>query len=260
MRIRYLGLSVAIALAATPATAERIELREKDMTAVDPSTAYVLMTAEDSGAMQIFRKASQKEADEWEIKRGAAHKRAVKAYESDLKAWRNRENDPFTGRPYRKPDPVETSFYFKPPELANFVNVLGREYIKGENYILLRLDPGDYVFYTVPGKGTGVARQGQCLCMGSIGFTAEAGKVVSVGRFSGMVNDGEYRFIPAAAADPVPQSLQRFGVTPARLFGVGKLPNFLGSIVARVGSVPGLIDYQRDLPLDGSGRPAAGLR
>ena len=260
MRIKILGLFTALALAATPAMAERIELREKDMTAVDPAKAYVLMTTEDSGAMQIFRKASQKELDEWEVKRAAALKRAQKTYESDLKSWKSKDIDPATRRPYRKPDPVETSFYFKPPELKNFVNVMGREYIKGENYILLRLEPGDYVFYTLPGKGTGVAQQGQCLCMGSVGFTAEAGKIVSVGRFSGMVNDGEYRFIPAAAADPVPQSLQRYGVTPARLFGVGKLPNFLGSIIARVGSVPGLIDYQRDVPLNGAGQPAVGLR
>jgi hypothetical protein len=96
--------------------------------------------------------------------------------------------------------------------------------------------------------------------MGSVGFSAEAGKIVSLGRFSGMVNKSEHRFVPADPKDLVPMSLKRFGVSPARLWAVGKLPNFNGSIIARVGAVPGVIGYARDVPLDAAGQPAAGLR
>jgi len=260
MRITSIGIALALALAATPAMAERTELREKDMTAVDPTKAYVLMTAEGFGAMQIFRRAHSGEITAWEAKRDAAYKKAQKKYQADLELWKSKEIDPITHVPYEKPDPVEVSFYFKPPELSNFVNVMGKRYIKDQDYILLQLIPGDYAFYTLPGEGTGVQQQGQCLCMGSVGFTAEAGKIVTVGRFSGKVNSREYRFVPATAADLVPASLRQFGVTPARLWAVGKLPNFNGSIVARVGAVDGVIGYDRDVPLDGTGKPAEDLR
>lgn len=261
MRIKSIGVALAIALTAPAlALAERIELREKDMTAIDATRAYVLMTAEGLGAMQIFRRADQAESAAWEVKRDKAHQRAQKAYQTSLKLWQTGGSDPLTRQPYAKPQPVEANFYYKPPELSNFINVMGRRYIKDQDYILLSLKPGDYVFYTVPGEGTGVEQQGQCLCMGTIGFTAEAGKIVSVGRFSGMVNSREYRFVPPSEADEVPASLRRFGVTPAKLWAVGKLPNFNGSIVTRVSAVPGVLGYQRDVPLDQAGQPATGLR
>lgn len=260
MRLRNFAIGLVLAIAATAASAERVELREKDMAAIDQSRAYVLISSELAGAMQIFRRASPAEHAAWEVKRDKARQKAERTYQADLKLWQSKKTDPITRRPYAKPEPVETDFYYKPPELSNFTNVMGREYIKDQDYILLRLTPGDYVFYTLPGEGSGVEQQGQCICMGTIGFTAEAGTIVSVGRFSGMANEREHRFIPAASTDLVPESLKRLGVKPARVWAVGKLPNFNGSIVARVAAVPGVLGYARDIPLDGAGQQVTGLR
>lgn len=260
MRLRNMAIGLTLAIAAAAASAERIELREKDMTAIDPSKAYVLISSELAGAMQIYRKATPAELAEWEVKREKARQKAERVYQSDLKLWQDKKTDPVTGQRYARPSPVDADFYYKPPELSNFINVMGREFVKDQDFVLLRLTPGEYVFYTLPGKGNGVAVQGQCLCMGTIGFTAEAGKIVSVGRFSGMANEREHAFKPASPTDPVPQSLMQFGVQPARLSAVGKLPNFNGSIVARLAAVPGVLGYSRDVPLDGAGQPVEGLR
>lgn len=260
MRFKSVGIALALSVVAAPAMAERIELREKDLTAVEPASAYVLMTSEGAGSMQIFRRAPPDEIATWEVKRAKAYKNAEAAYAEQLKFYKSKKTDPVTRRPYGKPDPVDETFYYNPPELRNFINVMGRRFIKDQDYILLKLVPGDYVIYTLPGEGTGAQLQGQCLCMGSVGFSAEAGKIVSVGRFSGMVSKGEYRFVPADPKDPMPTALNRFGVSPARLWAVGKLPNFNGSIIARVGAVPGILSYLRDLPVDAAGQPAVGLR
>ncbi len=259
MRGKYIGIALAMLMPTAPAMAERTELREKDMTAIDPNAAYVLLTSERAGAMQIFRRARTDEMSDWNFKRAEAYKKAERRYASDLKRFENKEVNVGTGRLYPKPEPVELAFYQKPLELSNFVNIFGRRYIKDQDFILLKLTPGDYVFYTLPGEGAGVKQQGQCLCMGSIGFTAEPGRIVSVGRFSGMVNEREYRFVPAGPNDPIPASLKRLGVKLAQLRAVGKLPNFNGSIVARVGAVPGVLAYARDVPLDSAGQQASGL-
>ena len=79
--------------------------------------------------------------------------------------------------------------------------------------------------------------QGQCLCMGSVGFTAEAGKIVSVGRMVGM-EGREFRFVAADDKFEAPAMLKPYNVSPAKLVAVGKLPNFFGAIVTRVHPSP----------------------
>jgi len=152
--------------------------------------------------------------------------------------------------------PLDDAFFVAPPELKNFVNVLNQPFVKGGNVTLLALEPGEYVFYTVPGSGA--VAQGQCLCMGSVGFTAEAGKIVSVGRMVGM-EGREFRFVAADDKFEAPAMLKPYNVSPAKLVAVGKLPNFFGAIVTRVAPVPGLLAYKRDIPLGGGDQEAVGL-
>lgn len=251
-----LALIAAMTISA-PAAAERIELREKDFTGVDPTKSYVLIESEVAGPVLLFRRASAEEKAKWQVKYEKAFAAAKRTYQIDLRDYEE-EKKSRTGPRMPKPVPPEDGFYKGPPELKNFVTLTGRTFVKGEKMTLLQLQPGEYVFYTVPGGGPGVAAQGQCLCMGTIAFTAEAGKIVSVGRLDGMERR-QFRFTPADAGTPIPAALKSHGVTLARLTPVGKLPNFFGSIVTRVAAIPGLIDYRRDEPIDGAGAGAAGL-
>jgi hypothetical protein len=255
MRAIFKFVAAIAALSAVPAQAERIQLRDKDFSGVQPGKAYVLIETGSAGAIQIFRRPSAEQAAAWQAKRDKSYARAKSNYDYELELYEDYRNKK-SGTPVVKPKPLDDAFFVAPPELKNFVNVLNQPFVKGGNVTLLALEPGEYVFYTVPGSGA--VAQGQCLCMGSVGFTAEAGKIVSVGRMVGM-EGREFRFVAADDKFEAPAMLKPYNVSPAKLVAVGKLPNFFGAIVTRVAPVPGLLAYKRDIPLGGGDQEAVGL-
>ena len=150
-------------------------------------------------------------------------------------------------KPEKPPVLTDETFFFPPPELANFLTVFGgRVFSKadGSNSYFVEVEPGSYTLYR--------AGFGPCLCMGSVSFDAPAGKIVSFGEFD-PVSPNEAAsswFTPPAAGMPKPPQLANLPIEPAQLHAAGKLPNYFGTLIDRMPPIAGVLAYNRDVPLD----------
>jgi len=248
---RSLVIFAAALAASGSANGASKQFKEKDPVSIEAGRAYVLLQSDFRNDVQIVRIADDKQRVEWEDKRLKAlekakrdYARAKLRYDEDSVLWA--KGDPMIrqGSKPVKPKPVdEASFIYPPPELANFTTIFGgRTFTKadGAYSYFIALDPGTYVIY----------RNGlmsPCLCMGSIRFEAVAGKIVDLGQIRN--GKGQWLF-PATAAMSRPPQLTNQPIEPARLGAAGKLPNFFGTLIGRMPEMPGVLAYDRDIPLD----------
>ena len=254
----------AAAISAPASAGERIQLKPGAPVEIRPDRAYVLIESRAVAPMQLVKRASADQHLVWAAKRDSDLNKAKKtyqrefgAYEKFLNHW-NRlsetEKATYVVRP-RRPEPVDDlNFYSLPAELKNFVNVVagqGFATSDGRALTLLQLEPGEYDVYSLSDGKNG----GRCLCMGSLGFTAIAGKVVSVGSFTATDDDSrEFHFAPAKAGEPVPAEVASSAVQPAKIHAVGRMPNLFGARIARVAALDGLITYRLGVPTGVDGK------
>jgi hypothetical protein len=262
-------IAIAVAFGSPVFAAERIELKPGKPVTIVPGKAYVLIELGGSAPMQLVKRASPEEKATWEAKRAVERPKAIQRYQKrsasyavQVRDWNEMSvSDRMSFQKPEKPEYVDAqSFYMDPPELKHVVNILGRRTFDtsdGRRMVVLQIEPGDYDVYSLSDGKMGA----RCLCMGSVGFTAVAGKVMTVGSFEPM--DGsvrEFRFIPARKGDAVPAEVANYGVDPARIHAVGSMPNIFGARISRVAPVDGLLNYKLGVPLDASGKPAGSFQ
>lgn len=243
------GLIAAVLSA--PADAASKQFRENDPVQVEPGRAYLLLRADSRDDVQIVRIADEAQRRDWKAKETktfekakAGYAKALATYQEDLKLWNS--GDP-TARQFGKPEMPEpvtaANFSFPPAEIANFVTVAGgRTFTKAEGSYsyFVEIDPGTYVIY----------RRGAvspCLCMGSISFDALAGKIVDLGELR---RDASQWLTPADPTMRRPPQLAGQTIEPATRHAAGKMPNFFGTLIDRAPAIPGVLAYDRDVPLD----------
>ena len=258
--------ALAVAVASPAIAGERVELKPNDPVTLDSAHAYVLVQIDGSAPLSLVRRVSETEMAEWLAKKLEKEAKARKRYARDILTYREDQAAYLAMRPSQRipgdkpkvPEVVDENFYVPPPELDHMVAVNGREYAPASSgrWVLLNLQPGNYDVYAVGG-----AASGTCLCMGSIGFSAVPGKIVSLGRISAPDKGSvEFRFAAAAAADAKPATLASVPVEPAQVHAVGRMPNYFGSTISRIAEVPGLFSYRDGVPLDASGKEPAAIR
>lgn len=172
----------------------------------------------------------------------------------------------------KKAGPIE-SFSFEYEGRPNyFALVPGKPVATGVKMatVLAEISPGDYVFY---GIGTNAFLH-QCFCLGTVGFKAEAGRVVDLGTLlvakawqpspipelkdeanlgrSAVMDYGLFAAAlrPAAADAPLPTGVERAKAGPARFRAVGPFiePNAL--LITRLAAVPGVLAYEEGKVID----------
>jgi hypothetical protein len=136
--------------------------------------------------------------------------------------------------------------------------------------VLAEISPGDYVFY-------GMGMNGflhQCFCLGTVGFNAEAGRVIDLGTLliakawqpspipelkdeanlgrSAVMDYGLFAAAlrPATADTSLPTGVQRAATSPARFHAVGPFiePNAL--LITRLAAMPGVLAYDQGKVID----------
>lgn len=271
----------ALALAATPAAAQKVKpdlaeakaIELKNLTSgkarIDPAKAYIYINSPQNRANGIFLKTpNAEEIANYEIKWREEFAEAQADYPKDLKRY---EAAAKTGRPPKeKPvEPTEQSFAIDPIDFRMIVGY-GPQFIfdktEGENKsfsYLIEVEPGEYTFFGpilyVPGSPV----FGQCFCMGSVKFEAKAGQITSLGDFLSLgwadraaleQSTFERELLPDRPAKPtdwsVPASLAQYPHAKAELRAAGKRNNFLRALVGRIPPVPGVLAYNRDVPVD----------
>lgn len=271
----------ALALAATPAAAQKVKpdlaeskaIELKNLTSgkakIDPAKAYIFVRSPQNRANGIFLKTpGPEEIANYETKwreefaeAQADYPKALKRYEAAAK----------TGRPPKeKPvEPTEQSFAIDPIEFRMIVGY-GPQFIfdktEGENKsfsYLIEVEPGEYTYFGPILYLPGTQVFGQCFCMGSVKFEAKAGQITSLGDFLSLgwadrkaleQSTFERELLPDRPAKPtdwsVPASLAQYPNAKAELRAAGKRNNFLRALVGRIPPVPGVLAYNRDVPVD----------
>ncbi|AOL95630.1 hypothetical protein [Porphyrobacter sp. LM 6] len=271
----------ALALAATPAAAEKlkpdvaeakaIELKNivSGKAKIDPAKAYIYIKSPQNRAQGIFLKTpSPEEIANYETKWREEFAEAKADYPKDLKRYEVAKQ---AGRPPKeKPvEPTEESFAIDPIDLRMIVS-FGPQFVfdkteapeKSFSY-LIEVEPGEYTYLGPIMYLPGTPVFGTCFCMGSVKFQAKAGQITSLGDF---LSQGwadrealematiEREMLADRPAKPtdwsVPESLAQYPNAKAELRAAGKRNNFLRALVGRLPPVPGVLGYDRDVPID----------
>ena len=271
----------ALALAAAPAGAQKVKpdlaeykaIELKNLVSgkvkIDPAKAYIFINSPQNRANGIFLKTpSAEEIANYETKWREEFAEAVADYPKDLKRYEVAKQ---SGRPPKeKPvEPTEQNFSIDPIDFRMIVSY-GPQFIfdkiEGENKsfsYLIEVEPGEYTFFGPILYVPGAQVFGQCFCMGSVKFEAKAGQITSLGDFLSLgwadraaleQSTFERELLPDRPAKPtdwsVPASLAQYPHAKAELRAAGKRNNFLRALVGRIPPVPGVLAYNRDVPVD----------
>jgi len=156
--------------------------------------------------------------------------------------------------------PTIESFAFVWDEVANLQDVdYGDKFVKTEHEetFLVEAKPGEYVFYGFT-PSTGLPRLMFCLCLGSVGFTANAGELTDLGYLISDFSlrgsnapelEGRFGFSatvrPARPDSSIPSALNNEKITAAKYRAIGRFftPNAVN--VDRLSPVPNVLEYAK---------------
>jgi len=278
--VSLLAGALALALAA-PAAAEKLKpdiaehrpIELKNILAgkakIDPAKAYIFIRSPRNRTNGVFLKTpSAEELANYEAKWREELADAREDYPGQLRRW---ELEAQSGRK-RGPKPVEPteeSFAIAPIDLRMIV-AFGPQFVfdktegpdKSFSY-LIEVEPGEYTYLGPIFYLPGTQIFGTCYCMGSVRFEARAGVITSLGDFLSLdwadraalaQSTIERKLLPdrpARATDwSLPASLAQYPGAPAQLRAAGKRDNLLSVLVGRIPPVPGVLAYERDVPID----------
>lgn len=275
---RAAGLALAgLLLAAAPSAvsaqevhAERV--KDSDSVTFDPTKAYILL--ETSGmAINLFAKLpSPEDMEIYSRERAEALAKAHAKWTKDHARWvRNAERA--TGQRSKREvgeepiEPTDENFSFPDPEQRMLFSMgLQNRFSIGDGFSLYlhEVTPGEYLYYS-----NGPVGFGMCACMGSVRFKAEAGKVTALragvqllderGNPISEVPEGvdslDLNVRRALYVEPVSEAgfdkrIPMDIFVHADLVPVEGLPNWYGGEINRVLPIPGILDYDRDRPID----------
>lgn len=271
----------ALALVASPAAAEKIKpdvaeskaIELKNLVSgkakIDPAKAYIYIRSPENRTNGVFLKTpGPEEIANYEAKWREEFEEAKADYPKKLARYNAAKE---AGRPPKdKPvEPTEASFAIDPIDLRMIV-AFGPQFVfdkteapnKSFSY-LIEVEPGEYTYLGPLLYLPGVPPAGTCYCMGSVKFEAKAGQITSLGDFLGQ-GWADRKALEAATvvreflADrpardtdwSAPESLAKYNVVKAELRAAGKRNNFLNALVGRMPPVPGVLAYDRDIPVD----------
>jgi hypothetical protein len=271
----------ALALLAAPAAAEKIKpdiaeykaIEAKNLVsgkqAIDPAKAYIYIKSRQNRANGVFLKTPDaQEIANYEAKWREEFEEEREKYPRKLANWEARRKA--GGRAGEKPvEPTEESFAIAPIDMRMLVS-FGPQYIfdktAGEEKpfsYLIEVEPGEYTYFGPILYLPGTPTFGVCFCMGSVKFEAKAGQITSLGDFLGLgwadhsaleQSTFERTLLPDRPAVPtdwsVSEALAQYPSAKAELRASGKRNNFLRALVGRIPPVPGVLAYDRDIPID----------
>ena len=278
----------ALALIAAPAAAQKVKpdiaeykaIEAKNVisgkTKLNPAKAYIFIRSPQNRAQGAFVKTPDAaEIANYEAKWREELADEQKDYVGKLKRWEI-EKKAGTARGDKPVEPTEANFAIEPIDLRMLI-AFGPQFVfdkadggeKSFSY-LIEVEPGEYTYlgplFVIPNAQI----IGQCYCMGSVKFAAKAGEITSLGDFLSLgwadrkaleLSTFERELLPdrpAKATDwSVPASLAAFPATQAPLRAAGKRNNFMRALVGRIPPVPGVLAYNRDVPVDLVGQAEA---
>jgi hypothetical protein len=271
----------ALALIAAPAAAQKLKPDNADYraielknlvsgkVAIDPAKAYIFVRSPQNRTNGVFLKTpGAEEIANYEAKWREEFEKELKRYPGRLKNWEVAQKSG-RSRGAKPVEPTAETFAIAPIDTRMMVP-FGPQFIfdkteePGKSFsYLIEVEPGEYTYLGPILYLPGTQVFGQCYCMGSVKFEAKAGQITSLGDFLSLgwadraaleQSTFERELLPDRPAVPtdwsVPESLAKYPHAQAELRAAGKRNNFLSALVGRIPPVPGVLAYERDVPID----------
>jgi hypothetical protein len=273
---KFIGAALLAALFQADAGLARDQLGQNDAVVINPQSAYIFYRTSRKLPVTFLREVDEAALAAWRVEREQALQRARQHYQRDVADYESAVQrcrgipEPCINR--SQPVDPTPGFAFPAPEMGRFVTMNGGPQFTRDasGYTYLRaVEPGTYILYGQMLLAPNGAALGVCLCMGSVKFAAEAGRIVDIGTLSfpraGDAPGGpaephhvaSVQLVPPGASPALPDRLAHLPVVQAELHGADKLPNFFGVEIDRMYPLPGVLAYRRDLVIDErTGRPA----
>ena len=260
---------ITLAKSKVPVFVEAKHVKDAPTVTLDPAKAYILLRTPHAMPMHFVKIPSAEDLVAYDKLRDEAfaeakedYAKAIVKYERDLALAKKTSGMKLPKKPV---EPMESNFQFTQfSQMANFtMGPFNRFYSKGGGTYLHAVTPGTYRIF---GQVDPLIGAGVCYCMGSVTFTAEAGKIVDLGTMttdlanSGPAEKGDSSSPRLAAmtlaldpvdantsVDPRLASLPRIA---ADLRAAGKVPNYMGIAISRLPAIKGVLGYQRDRVID----------
>jgi hypothetical protein len=259
-------------------------------TAIDPANGYILITMSGVTSTAFLRVPDDDTRKAWAADRDVAFAKAQKQFAKAHDQWRSDSDMARKTDGKIPPEPVAPTldtFTYDPIETRDMVSM---EPESGFNKKIPRVyiavvKPGTYVWYSHDGfNAGGPVPDGVCFCMGTVQFQVKPGVVTDLGTWMEAVphwNDDmdvarmirhkraeQRRSAGKSPGDAEPYTVDlAHGLPPAmkdwpsvtpEFHAHGKINNYQGLIVSRVGPVPGVLSYDRDRVIDAAtGQPLA---
>lgn len=247
----------------TPASAQTVAVavRDRPTVTLDPAQAYVMYSAPGQLPLMLMREPSAEDRDDWRARREVALAEAQRRYTRDFERWQRardeyRAGDRSTRVPTRPVEPTQDNFAFPAIETEMFYQIgpQNRFSKEGRSVYLSALSPGDYRIYGQMMAAQGQATGGICMCMGSVRFSVAIGVITNVGEIIVGTQVGpmsaDININSPQQSDAIDPRLAAFTVQPAHFSAAGKLPNYFGIFIGRVGELSGVLRYERDRVID----------
>lgn len=285
IRIRNFAMA-AIALAAfLPTTliaqdTERVgftAVKDRDEVTLDPDKTYLLVESATLAMPSFVVMPGDEQREDWARQRAEELAEAIEDYPRDMQRYeRNLETWQATDRrESRRPqmliEPSEESFPWPDLESRRVLTTgpLNRFFKSDDVSLWLsEVPPGEYVFYGF-GFGPTAIGAGTCMCMGSVEFVVEPGKITALRVGSQFLDADGNRQAEAPdgsnSTDLMTRQVMLIGpstqaaydpripserIVAAEFSPVENLPNWFGGMVARVEPIDGVLDYERDRLID----------
>jgi hypothetical protein len=260
---------ISLAKSKVPVFVEAKHVKDAPTVTLDPAKAYILLRTPHAMPMHFVKIPSAEDQLAYDKLRDEAfaeakedYAKAIVKYERDLALAKKASGMKLPKKPV---EPTESNFQFTQfSQMANFtMGPFNRFYSKGGGTYLHAVTPGTYRIF---GQVDPLIGAGVCYCMGSVTFTAEAGKIVDLGTMttdlanSGPAEKGDsssprlaamtLALDPVDSNTPVDPRLASLPRIAADLRAAGKVPNYMGIAISRLPAIKGVLGYQRDRVID----------
>lgn len=248
------ALSVAPvpAFAKDPVFVASKPIADKPVVTLDPALGYVLVRSTVATPLHLMKIPSTEDLAAYDRMRADALAKEkkkfpgkVSAYQRDLQTYEAiKKSNSAAKKPEPPVEPTNENFVYPAFGLlaGTSIGPLNR-FTKGEggsSTYLQSITPGAYRVYGLLSAVLGAAGGGMCFCMGSVKFTVRAGEITNLGTLEAGT------IVPAEPNSGVDARLAGYVVRAAEYAAVGKLPNYFGVTLSRMGPIPGVLAYNRD--------------
>ncbi|WDF71423.1 hypothetical protein [Novosphingobium sp. KACC 22771] len=241
---------------------------------LDHENGYIAISANERMFASFLRIPDSATHEAYQAELAKELEKARKRYASALADWNDGVKAAQANKtpiPKKPEEPTESSLSVTPPELRDLAGIGNMFIYSKEDGVFTYLEavkPGTYVYYgPVMRDPAGLVVGGTCMCMGTVEFDVKPGVITDLGNQLAFKTQADPAIpkLPGQAAMLTEKAMAN--LKNGEISGVsglpegwkaerpafrahGKINNYYGLFLGRLGRFPGVLSYRRDVVVD----------